>query len=623
MARGKDIQEKKPMEYFQLYWVDYVSNLVSKDYEEAHLDSPRMLLYEIISEIQYNKFKNKENIDYFRTALSAWHKQDAVLKSIAGAEITNALSRYFNPQKQKMLMEVCHHIIRKLDKKDYADRLIDDLQHCLETSTELTLDTRKTIRQYTQLIVAEFVSKGYDVEDIRDCTENIPGVIQVIDGKVAIAPDEFLDININQYSSKEAYYEAVRERIEHRNIAEMLQPIRERYHQEPIDAYLLMNISSIKGINEVSIGDVVIYSPNVRKFVNTKYRCPLEEESDYPKLCAAIPVKYIGIQSAIKEAKQKMDKVFELLSIYYYTDKVFEYDKGHYYIVKDGEELARSASRSEKGANIHDDFYRYAMATDMDVLNTDQEAIDTLYRKINQHPDEATAIKLNNALHWFRKANAASTNEEKLVDGWSALEGLLKVDDDVKGCIVDKTDNKIDYYHKIVAAAWGWRLHRNKCLHVYYDIWSRIHFLKVLNLPEELSERSGLNVQPGEAYKMQEFVRCSEELTSYVNDEMLKDQLWEVSQYYKNTDNYKKEIARLKNDILNIYRYRNLIVHNAVMPTESTEYYASLIYRICREVTGSVIRKCTNANCTVEQALLQLVIDNQNFESKLKEKTVI
>ena len=66
MKRGKDIQETKPMEYFQLYWADYVATLVAKDYDDVHLDSPRMLLYEIISEIQYNKFKNKENIDYFR-----------------------------------------------------------------------------------------------------------------------------------------------------------------------------------------------------------------------------------------------------------------------------------------------------------------------------------------------------------------------------------------------------------------------------------------------------------------------------------------------------------------------------------------------------------------------------
>lgn len=96
-----------------------------------------------------------------------------------------------------------------------------------------------------------------------------------------------------------------------------------------------------------------------------------------------------------------------------------------------------------------------------------------------------------------------------------------------------------------------------------------------------------------------------------------------MSLYYRTVDNYRKEIVRLKNNILNIYRYRNLIVHNAVLPTESTEYYACLIYKICREVTGSVIRKCTETNSTIEQALLQLAIDYLNFESKLKENRAI
>lgn len=621
--KGEIIQAMKPVEYFQLYWSDYVSTMVSKNDDDVHLDSPRMLLYEIISEIQYNKFKNKENIDYFRQTLSDWVKQDTVLRSIAGTEITNALSRYFNAQKQKMLMEVCHHIIRKLDENNYVDRLIDGLQQCIEANEELTYDVRTIIRQYTQLIVAEFVSKGYDLQDIRETAYDITGVIRVGGGEVAQAPDSFFDIDIKQYPSKQAYYEAVRERITRRNITEILQPIRDWYHREPKDAYLLMSISSIKGINDVSIGDVIIYSPNVRKFVNTKYHCALEEESDYPRLCAAIPVKYIGLQTAIKEAKRKMDKVFELLSVYYYTDKVFEYDQGHYYVVRDGEEIAESMSNTEAGNRPANDFYRYARALNMDVLNNDQEAIDALYNKINKHQDEATANRLNNVLHWCRKANTSRTNEEKLLDSWFALEGLLKVSDEVKGCIVDKPEDKIDYLHKVTTSAWGRRLYRDKCLRVYYDMLMRIYSIKVLNIPEEIMEKSGLKVQEGDTYKVSEFINCAEELMGYVNDEMLKDRLWEVSRYYKKADNYKKEITGLKYKILNIYRYRNLIVHNAVMPTESTEYYANLIYRICREVTGSVIRKCTDTSCTIEQALLQLAIDYQKFESELKENRAI
>ena len=98
---------------------------------------------------------------------------------------------------------------------------------------------------------------------------------------------------------------------------------------------------------------------------------------------------------------------------------------------------------------------------------------------------------------------------------------------------------------------------------------------------------------------------------------MLRDRLREVNQFYSSIDNYRKEIQRLKNNILNIYRYRNLIVHNAVVPKESTEYYARLIYHICRQIIIALLRKCTDGNITIEQAMLQIMIDYQGYEASL------
>ena len=53
---------KKLVEYFQIYWVDYVASLLDGDNLDEHLESPRMLLNDIILEIVYNKFKNKRQV---------------------------------------------------------------------------------------------------------------------------------------------------------------------------------------------------------------------------------------------------------------------------------------------------------------------------------------------------------------------------------------------------------------------------------------------------------------------------------------------------------------------------------------------------------------------------------
>ena len=132
-----------------------------------------------------------------------------------------------------------------------------------------------------------------------------------------------------------------------------------------------------------------------------------------------------------------------------------------------------------------------------------------------------------------------------------------------------------------------------------------------MNLP------SGLAVKPGEKYRFKDFIRCSEEVMGPVHDELLRDKLYKVSQFYSSLKNYDKEIKMLKENLQNVYRYRNLIVHNAVVPVNSTEYYAKLIYIISRYVVMTMLRKGTMENITIEQALLQYEIEYQHFYKEL------
>ena len=61
-----EIQCKNLIQYFQWYWTNYIDTLLDRGNVDVRLDSPRILLHEIISEIEYNKFQNPKNIKYFQ-----------------------------------------------------------------------------------------------------------------------------------------------------------------------------------------------------------------------------------------------------------------------------------------------------------------------------------------------------------------------------------------------------------------------------------------------------------------------------------------------------------------------------------------------------------------------------
>ena len=617
-----EIQCKNMIQYFQWYWTNYIDTLLDRGNVDVRLDSPRILLYEIISEIEYNKFQNPKNIKYFQTQLRLWYETDSILKSIAGTQIRNALGSYFTEQNQRLLLETCRSILTRLDGSGYVELMMNRLTQYLEDNTEISKETKSTIQFYTKLIVAEFVSKGFDLQDIRTCVYDIPGVIQIAEGEVDEAPDKFFEISRDQYSSKQAYFEAVRNRIEHRSIKEMLQPMRERYNTQPQEAYVLVRLSFIRGISEVCIDGVTIYSLRVRHFIREDLREFFEKESSYEKLYAAIPTAYRGIHAAIRDAKHKMDGVLEFLSLYFNNETGIEYELGDYCIVdNEGAIIGTSSSRAERGMKNVDEFYKQAMGVNVEEIRVAQENISSVYKRLQSISDNSSKERLMNALHWCRKANAAVTDEEKLIHSWFALEGLANVRDDARDCLQPDKSKKFDAIVSITYRTLGPNIFKNKWLYPYHGMLYRLYEAhKRLVLPADLKKRSGLDLLQGQPYKTNDFIRCAKELSENVNDELLKDELLDVSEFFSSIENYDKEVQQIKDNILNIYRYRNLIVHNAVIPAYHLEYYAKMVYAICREIISVLLRRCVETDTTIEQVLLRNMIEYDCFYAELPEQ---
>lgn len=71
-----------PLKFWLKYWEYHLKELCDLDCFDTQLDSPHFLLNEIISEIEYNNFRNSDNRRLFRELLGAACKQDRVFFKI-------------------------------------------------------------------------------------------------------------------------------------------------------------------------------------------------------------------------------------------------------------------------------------------------------------------------------------------------------------------------------------------------------------------------------------------------------------------------------------------------------------------------------------------------------------
>ena len=153
MNNNTNIEDNnKLIQYFQLYWHTYIASLLENDGTSVELTSPRMLINDVISEVLYNKLKNKDNLNYFKEQLSNWYKKDSVFNSISGIDIQNALQHFFVEKKQRMLLEICRKIQRDLDDNNYFDRLFDDFVDFLCNHSDVNIDIKEKCQDQRSLI---------------------------------------------------------------------------------------------------------------------------------------------------------------------------------------------------------------------------------------------------------------------------------------------------------------------------------------------------------------------------------------------------------------------------------------------------------------------------------------
>lgn len=554
-----------PVEYFKAYWTLYTERLMDPKVMEVQIESPRNTLYELAYEIEFNGLKNSDNVAYFKFMLGKWLKEDAVFKKLCGEYAVFAFKK-MECKHNMALLNVCYEMLKAIETgTQYFLQLRTAATYYVKGLKVLDADAKKNIKHYVYLLVGELKTMGFALSDIKKY--------------VTYSNDELVCLPVHNHN-----------------------------------VFAIIKLTGIRGCIDEHVDGVHLYNEGQYKYVNYFLQAPDKANTEVNEdvVCAAVPLKYVGLHSAIDYTKSRLSNLLELLSVSYATKMKLSFDNDKFLIVEHGVILASSVKIHDKQPETAGSEFFKEYSFDAGKITIDKDVLISRYKAIYQS-DEDTAVKLRNAIHWLYKAEHSQTDEDKLLNSWFAMEGLLKVSEVTKENLeLNPNDGVIKVIQKVVSSALALQYDEIYWREAYDGIRKLIADSdNHAGLSEELIKRASLNTLTGDEPDWSAFISCIEELENAVNDELIKDLLHDCRCYYANPAAGFKAYQKAKEiELLMIYRVRNLIAHNAVMIETTMDLYARKAYAMARNITTYILDRYV-AGDTLEDILVGIVVKAQ------------
>ncbi len=602
------------IKFWSELWEDLIENFLKRSFGLT-LYNPHILIDDIITEIEENSFKNQDNKRFFYSKISEYFENDIVINKKVKSQF-KILRKTFNTERTGYILETCKEIKDLFQSGLYFDSSLDSIIDLLTLDEEISIDFVKSLNYLTQGIIVELIKKSYDIEDIKKFPTNIfdnytiTGADLITNfphgfdyGKYETSPDTF---------NKEKFNKDIIDYISNLTIKERIQKLSYYYHKKKEKAFYIFVIEGLKGDIDITIGGVIFYTLNKKQFVNKKFDGIDFEELQHREkkekfIQAAVEVDYLMPKSSHADALTKLENALDLISCYFRVETDLYVNNSNYCIVsQEGRAIFSSMGRDKR-----DSFLNYHKS-----LNLNE--YEKLLKELNNYSflwdrtlkSNKSVSKITNALHWYRKAEHSLKQEDKMLNYWIAIENLFNLEKDVKQDVLnDSNKQKFHLIQETISSIqifvfiyeFGWELYH------YYNWIASSPFLNNIKLPDDLLKKAQLKGQVGEKVYLKNFIDSLSEISQYEKNLFILDKINEVIDFYKNSTSTKKmidkQISQIKDDILMIYRFRNLIVHNAHFDNTLLPYF---VWKL-RDYAGSLIRKIIS-DFTLDKDLSDLII---------------
>lgn len=601
-----------PLKFWLKYWDHRIKELCDLDDYGIQLDSPHFLLLEITSEIEHNDFGNKDNRSLFKDLLGRTLKQDKAFAELYRVEVGVALQMWDNsPLIVKTILE---KILLSMKEFHYLTRIADNLQNLLENKQDLSESNKDEICLYTDLFIQELVCLGVNIEDVSSLIKE-DNVVTAEDCNVIVCGNSFYELNRSDYKSEEEYHNAISIRYKSRSAKDYISNILTHFHKEAKDGYVILRLIGVKGSISYHFKDVHLYSIDQATYLPKDSISELEKPNSSQYVNVAVEVKHRFLNTSINYARQRVESLLDYLSFNIRSKDKLSISKQYAAIIVDGQVCGSYHSVEDDVRCIHQ--YRDLTAFD---LTPYSDNINDWLKEFSDNSDisNETFKKISKSTHWYRKAKCATKFEDKLLYSWIALESILKVPNTIR-VNIDPRDSSIINIAKVVCAS---VMTRNKfysyASNMYIDlIMLTQQFNNYYGFTPRTIDAANLNIQPGEKIELTKLFKELPTLIEEINDEVFKRDLIALQSFYEDEKcitNFKNVVS---NDMMLIYRLRNMIVHNAVCPEFIIKLYAHKAHFISGSLIQAVRYHYNKHGMDINKTLLEIYSDYQMFENNI------
>lgn len=619
------------------YWIEFWETLIADFLKKSYglnLYNPRVLIDDIITEIEENGFKNQDNKKYFYSKLSNYILIDDVVKMKVSSSF-KLLRKMFNGPRLNYILETAKGIKTQFDKGLYFNYSLELLSKELLSDEPVTIQFINSMSYLSQGLIIEFLKRGYSLKEIKDFPSNVFDVYTISEvGKEKIIHTSYPHkINYKKYLkvdetlNYDKYNEAIVEALGKLTNEDRIKTLSEYFFKKLDKAHYIFVVEGIKGDKELKFGGVCFYSLSKKRFV-TRFRgdsdiedLQLHVKSEYKYIQAAVEVPYLLTKSSLTYAIAKVEAAIDLLCCYFETSTEIHVDTTSYIVVKNGSVVSSSWGTSKKAL-----VRKHSDAFDLVERGKYFNRLDSKSYLWDTNNDSNRGVsKLRNALHWFRKGEHSIKDEDKMLNYWIALENLFNLEKDLRSDILeDANKGKFHLIQEIIASVqifqfiydYGWELHSH-----YRDRFTIVFGARNHNFPESLIKKAQFKPKVGEKIYLKNFVTCLPKIEQYETNLFILEKIKVIKGFYSDSQKTKKiiedQIQQIKEDVLLIYRFRNLIVHNAHYDNTLLPY---LVWKI-REYSGHVIRSMISdfrESKSLSDSVLRLFFKREEFLSRLE-----
>jgi hypothetical protein len=621
------------IEYWKSLWAILIDSFSAETFGIS-LYSPQILIDDIITEIEENNFNSKENRNFLYARINEYCKGKKIPQSInTDFEI---LRRNFSKNRIGYILKIAKQIKTQLDSGSYFNYLLEQLVCLLTKSNKIDDAYVESLNFNTKGIIVEFLKKGYDIEDIKNILTDIFDDYEIQKNTNKLSTNFPHPVDREKYKdvtgkiNRVEYNNAIKDFFETLNLEKRIRTLKVYYYKEKRIAYYIFAIEGLVGKNELTIGDVTFYSIDEKRFLKSiennleKFDVENLQTKHKEKFQQAIvKVDYLLPKSSLNSALLKVERALNLMSCYYKPKAGFETNDSNYIILDKNYRVIYSSTSADK----RDSFFKYFESLKVDNYFENLKKLNEYSQPFREkNPNN---LKVLNAMHWFRKASNSTRKEDKLLNFWISLENLFTDYKDLNTDILNNAQScKIQLIQELITAnqliefrfKYGWELHR------YYSSYTNRLFIHHNKFPDEFLIKSGLKAEEGATIYLNDFIKNLDELLSYEDNPYMIYQIKKLKDFYHNKDftivKFKEFELQIKNEILMIYRLRNLIVHNAQYDYTLLPYFTWKIESLTGNFIRKIISERNNGNNDFRDILIGIYYEKEKLINDIKNKSI-